>query len=247
MIGDLPSDPDWLRTVDPVNAARKKNVINLPVAQQGSHAGGHPDLQFSAGGIRFAACFKPPPGSQNWIVAKKLDTIQRSNQRLLTLVDMLGEVAGTLDRNHLLHLVTENAARLVDAERSSLFLVDPNTSEMIFQVAYQPPSKSIASSAAEWPCKTARSIRPVERTVRTNSSRQTGLHNSQEGEFSYFNRSAITVPLRSEPLSQERSRRSQARTWRSDGAQQTQCFFPGRGCAVDADSGQSGQHLSAGG
>ncbi len=203
VIGDLPSDPDWLRTVDPVNAARKKNVINLPVANKGHTLGVIQIFNFQHAESDLLLVLGSRLASE-LDRRREIDTVQRSNQRLLTLVDMLGEVAGTLDRNHLLHLVTENAARLVNAERSSLFLVDPTTSEMIFQVAYQPPEQGRAPSSAENTGRQARLSRSSQHT-RSNFSRQTRLANLQEGEFSYFNRSAITVPLRSGPLTQDRA------------------------------------------
>jgi putative nucleotidyltransferase with HDIG domain len=115
---------------------------------------------------------------------------------------MLGEVAGTLDRNRLLHLVTENAARLVDAERSSIFLVDPNTSEMIFQIAYRSSEQAPEPLAPE-NIDSPLPFPGVKQPVRNNFRRQSHLANLHEGEFSYFNRSAITVPLRSEPLEQD--------------------------------------------
>ncbi len=201
VIGDLPSDPDWLRTVDPVNAARKKNVINLPVNNKDHTLGVIQIFNFQQAELDLLLVLGARLANE-LDRRKEVEMIQRSKQRLLALVDMLGEVAGTLDRNHLLHLVTENAARLVDAERSSLFLVDPTTSEMVFQVAYQPPVHGQASSSAENPDKHARFSRSNPYT-RNPSSRQSRLTSLQEGEFSYFNRSAITVPIRSEPLVKE--------------------------------------------
>jgi HD-GYP domain-containing protein (c-di-GMP phosphodiesterase class II) len=132
------------------------------------------------------------------------ETIIQSNQRLLSLVGMLGEVAGTLDRNQLLHMVAENAARLVDAERSSLFLVKPSTSEMVFQVAYKSPEQDQASSTDNK--NGAKEI--INGSGQQNPSRSTWRSNFKEGEFSYFNRSVITVPLQSEPLSQESAGKS---------------------------------------
>jgi putative nucleotidyltransferase with HDIG domain len=132
---------------------------------------------------------------------KEQEHARRSNQRLLALVDMLGEVAGTLDRNQLLHLVTENAARLVDAERSSLFLVNPNTSEMIYQVAYQPPEQDSKVPPVDQHERTA-PFPSTNNQGRELPSQPNRLTNLQEGEFSYYNRSSITVPLRSEPSSQ---------------------------------------------
>jgi putative nucleotidyltransferase with HDIG domain len=201
VIGDLPTDPDWLRTVDPVNAARKKNVINLPVTNQDHTLGVIQIFNFQQAELDLLMVLSARLAVE-LDRRKELYMIQRSNQRLLTLVDMLGEVAGTLDRNHLLHLVTENAARLVDAERSSLFLVDPATSEMVFQVAYQPPVQGHAPSSNDNIDRHPKFSRSSQRT-RNHLSQQSRLTSLQEGEFSYFNRSAITVPLRSEPLAQD--------------------------------------------
>jgi putative nucleotidyltransferase with HDIG domain len=201
VIGDLPSDPDWLRTVDPVNAARKKNVINLPVINKDRTLGVIQIFNFQQAELDLLMVLSARLAVE-LDRRKEIDAFQRSNQRLLTLVDMLGEVAGTLDRNHLLHLVTENAARLVDAERSSLFLVDPTTSEMVFQVAYQPQVQGQAPSSADKIDRYARFSR-TNQQARNHSSQQSRLASLQEGEFSYFNRSAITVPLRSELLAQD--------------------------------------------
>ncbi len=201
VIGDLPSDPDWLRTVDPLNAARKKNVINLPVSNKDHTLGVIQIFNYQQAELDLLMVL----GHRLAIELdrrKEMEMVLRSNQRLLTLVEMLGEVAGTLDRNHLLHLVTENAARLVDAERSSLFLVDPATSEMVFQVAYQPPVHGHSPSPGDSNDQQARTSR-LSQYARNHASRKSHPTNLQEGEFSYFNRSAITVPLRSEPLAKD--------------------------------------------
>jgi putative nucleotidyltransferase with HDIG domain len=114
------------------------------------------------------------------------------------MVEALGEVAGNLDRNRLLHLVTEHASRLVEAERSSIFLVDPDTNEMIFQVAYRSPDleRSPGTSGGY----DQRTRYHSQQSGRTQPGQQTYLADVPGGEFSYFNRSAITVPLRSGPL-----------------------------------------------
>jgi putative nucleotidyltransferase with HDIG domain len=201
VIGDLPSDPDWLRRVDPVNATRKKNVINLPVVNKDHPLGVIQIFNFQQAELDLLMVLSARLAVELHR-RKEMDIVLRSNQRLLTLVNMLGEVAGTLDRNQLLHLVTENAARLVDAERSSLFLVDPATSEMVFQVAYQPPVQERPSPATDTSGQEIQSSKSKQ-TARNQFSRQSRLTSLQEGEFSYFNRSAITVPLRNEPLSND--------------------------------------------
>jgi putative nucleotidyltransferase with HDIG domain len=202
VIGDLPSDPDWLRTVDPLVAARKKNVISLPVYHQDRMLGVIQIFNYRHAEVDLLMVLA------NRLAAElerrnEIEAVQRSNRRLLTLVDMLGEVAGTLDRNHLLHLVTEHAARLVDAERSSLFLVDPTTDAMLFQVAYQPSNQAPEPSPAD-PNDQRAGAEPVQ-PAQNPSSREARRAHIQEGGFSYFNRSAITVPLRSGPLAPDRA------------------------------------------
>jgi putative nucleotidyltransferase with HDIG domain len=203
VIGDLPAEPDWLHTVDPMNAARKRNVINLPVTSKNSSLGVIQVFNFQRTESDLLMIL-----SHRLAIEierrKEMSMARRSNQRLLALVDVLGDVAGTLDRNQLLHLVTENAARLVDAERSSIFLVDPNTSEMVFQIAYRSKEQtnpSPASDNGDDPSPPHRVNPPARHFAR----RETRITNLAEGEFSYFNRSAITVPLRSEPVAQEDS------------------------------------------
>ena len=199
VIGDLPSDPDWLSRVDPINASRKKNVINLPVVNQDHPLGVVQIFNFQQAELDLLMVLSTRMAVE-LDRREEMDLLLQSNQRLLTLVDMLGDVAGTLDRNQLLHLVTENAARLVDAERSSLFLVDPATSEMVFQVAYQPPVQEHPSPATDNDDQEIQSTRS-DQPARKRLSRQSRMTSLQEGEFSYFNRSAITVPLRNEPQS----------------------------------------------
>ncbi len=203
VIGDLPSDPDWLFAVDPVIAVRKKNVINLPVTNQDHTLGVIQIFNYQQAELDLLLVLSSRLAFE-LDRRKEIDTVHRSNQRLLTLVDMLGEVAGTLDRNHLLHLVTEYAAHLVDAERSSLFLVDPATSEMIFQVAYLSPEQGHLPSPSDSVNKHA-GLSGSSQSIRKNTGAHPRLPDLQAEEFSYFNRHTITVPLHSEPLAQDHS------------------------------------------
>jgi HD-GYP domain-containing protein (c-di-GMP phosphodiesterase class II) len=194
VVGDLSLESDWLHAVDPANVSHKRNVINLPITIGDRILGvvqiynyQHADIDLlSVLGERLA--FEMERRSEE-------NKTRSSNRRLFTLVDMLGRIAGTLDRNRLLHQVTENASRLVGAERSSVFLVEPNTREMIFQIAYQLPEQDLETADAA----------DLEQAEDSSSSK--GLYqpspdsiapdgHRQPKEFSFFNRSAITVPLR---------------------------------------------------
>jgi putative nucleotidyltransferase with HDIG domain len=198
VVGNLPAETDWLRSVDPFNAARTKNVINLPVHTKNQSLGVVQLFNYQQVELDVLTILSNRLAME-LERRKMVNATLRSNERLLLLVDMIGEVAGTLDRDQLLHLVTEHAARLVDAERSTLFLIDPATREMLFQVAYQPPDQGPAAPARP-------PILPKEQPGPPPPSKRPTRHsNFQEGEFSYFNRSTITVPLRNEPRSEEHS------------------------------------------
>ena len=202
VIGDLPSDPDWLRSVDPISASRKKNVINLPVANQDQTLGVIQIFNFQKAELDLLIVMASRLAVE-LLRRQQIESAQRSKQRLLALVDMLGDVAGTLDRNQLLHLVTENAARLVDAERSSLFLVNPTTSEMIYQVAYQPQELESSPSPQRQRRRRSPGFTRQGGNGQSQNESSSSLPHRSTGEFSYFNRSAITVPLQSDPLPQD--------------------------------------------
>lgn len=176
VIGDLPPNQHWVRTIHPRNASQKQNIIDLPICGKERLLGFIQIFNYQEAELDLLQ-----------VLTRRLSTeiehrnamnaMVKSNQRLNTLVDVLGEVAGTLDRNRLLHMVAENASRLVEAERSSVFLVDPETKEMVFQVAYRSPEENGDSP-------------PQHRR----------LVESRGDEFSYFNRTAVTVPIHNIPM-----------------------------------------------
>lgn len=188
--GDLLPDLDWLNVVDPLNAARKRNVVNLPVHNGDCTLGVIQLFNFEQAEIDLLMLLADRLAVE-LIHRKTADVAHKSNQQLLKLVDILGMIGGTLDRNSLLHLVTESASRLINAERSSVFLVDPTTREMLYQVAYQAPEPKPPE-----PPTSAKILRSAANEPKTRS------RHGQLGEFSHFNRSAITVPLSSQASGQ---------------------------------------------
>lgn len=190
ILGDLPSDPLWMRAAKPIVASQMRNVIGLSLETRKGVLGvvqlynyNTPDM-----GLVQALCERLAIEIERW---QTLEQVKQSNRRLRSLIDTIGQVAGTLDRNQLLHLVTEHASRLVGAERSSVFLVDPATKEMTFQIAYQSPEQNSQLSVSESLLNKPDTPHPRS-GVRSN------------GEFNYYSRSAITVPITTGPRSQNR-------------------------------------------
>jgi HD-GYP domain-containing protein (c-di-GMP phosphodiesterase class II) len=183
--GELLPELDWLNVVDPMGAAHRRNVINLPVMQKERTLGVIQLFNFEQAEIDLLMLLAERLAGE-MDHHSNIATTRHSHQRLLTLVDILRKVSGTIDRNHLLHLVTESASRLVDAQRSTVFLVDPGTREMLYQVAYQSPETDAPPAPP--------SAKPRRSAANEPKTRPRG----KLGEFSQFNRSAITVPLSSD-------------------------------------------------
>lgn len=197
VIGDLSTEPLWLGTADPSTAITKRNVINLPIQNK-----------TAAMGVIQIFNYRIPCIDVLQVLSRRLaielahrreiDKALRSNQRYKSLVEILGKVAGTLDRNRLLYLVTENASQLVGAERSSIFIVDPDTNDMIFQVGYRSEDQDKSAPVSKEEDRASQD-EPIDSTGRQTDT-QTKSSFEESAEFSFFNRSAITAPLRSRPL-----------------------------------------------
>ena len=62
---------------------------------------------------------------------------QRRSQRLKTLVNIIQKISSTLDRDRVLHSIIGAARDLLDAEASSLFLLDEETGELVLLISRQ--------------------------------------------------------------------------------------------------------------
>ena len=128
VIDDLASDPRWYREFSPDLASRLKNAISFPLLVQGKPIGAVQIFNFVRAEMELLQALGNRMASEVDKVML-LDKAKRSNRRLQTLVTILGQLATVLDREELLNLLTENASELLDAESSSVFLVDDKTDE----------------------------------------------------------------------------------------------------------------------
>lgn len=188
IMGDLPSEPGWLRAAQPDAAARIRNVIGLNLETRHRFLGVVQLYNYNLPEIHWLRmlCDRLAIEIER---RETLEGMRRSNQRLHALIDTISQASGTLDRGQLLRLVTEHASKLVGAERSSVFLVDPATKEMMFQVAYQSPQ----------PVDASREINPLA-SERPAQRPQPGARLGDE--FNFFSRNAITVPITAGPRAQ---------------------------------------------
>jgi HD-GYP domain-containing protein (c-di-GMP phosphodiesterase class II) len=145
VIGDLPGDPRWLRITSPSSAARLVNLISLPLYTRKTLIGVIQIYNYKQANLDYLELLCERIAVE---VDRRLmqESTQACNQRLQALVKALGQIGGTLDRKLLLQTVLEQSALLVDAERTSIYINDPGTKEMSFQIAYQRNQESSSSN-----------------------------------------------------------------------------------------------------
>lgn len=190
VVGDLYSDPLWLRTALPSCAGQMENLIILPVENHDQ-----PDTGAPHGVIHLFNFIQADMGLLQLLASRlgfeltrwqKYAKTYHTNQRLHALIEAIGQIAGTLDRNELLHMVTQKAAQLLEAERSSLFIIDPETRQTLYQVAYQPDINEQNAS----------------KELKSNQAPH------KPREMSFLTRSAVTVPLAGDTIGDPSKRNS---------------------------------------
>jgi len=181
MIGDLVGDPRWLRIASPTSAARMVNMVSLPLVTQERLLGVIQVYNYKQADLDQLELTRDRLAVE---IDRRmlLDSRLHANERLHTLVDAIGQIGGRLDRKVILETVLEQSAMLVNAERASIFLVDPGTDEIAFQIAYQSPQE---------PGKAVVKVPPVDRDHKASER--------DNAKFQLFTRSAITVPIRTMP------------------------------------------------
>ncbi len=123
VIEDLARDPRWYRQFDPELMRRLHNAITLPLLMQGKAIGAVQIFNFVHAELQLLQILGSRMASE---VDKTLllEKTRRSNKRLQALVNVLGQIGAVLDRDKLLKLVTEQVTSLLDAQRSSVYLID---------------------------------------------------------------------------------------------------------------------------
>lgn len=138
VIEDLSNDPRWYREFTPELAFRLRNAITLPLLLTGKPIGAVQIFNFKRAEVQLLQTLGNRMASE---VDKTLmlEKVRRSNQRLKALVDILGQVGAILDRDHLLNVLIEKAARLLEAEVTSVNMTDSVDGEPSLITRTYPP------------------------------------------------------------------------------------------------------------
>ncbi len=195
VVKDLSSDPRWLHAMDPDFSERWKNAITLPLANAEKVVGVLQIYNYSRKDLDFLNVLAARMTSEidRMVMIEKTT---RTNRRLNSLIDVIGKVAGTLDRDQLLRLSTEYAADLVDVEKTSIFLVDPESDEVTQHISYQAQSAPQDSDTFSIRELLRRGWSPGSpKPMNSTDGRSQAVKNHSFA--GYMAQSALTIPLQS--------------------------------------------------
>lgn len=188
VIEDLSCDPRWYREIRPELTARLHNAITLPLLLNGVPIGAVQIFNYARAEVEPLQLLGSRMASEVDKVLL-LEKSRRTNQRLQGLVDVMGQIGAILDRDQLLAKLTEDAAQLLGAESSSVFLVDSTND-----------NGAVLLSRSSKGDHTEAGLFSLSATTQKNNTR-------------FQADSAISVPLRARPITVGKERRSpEART-----------------------------------
>ena len=179
VIEDLASDPRWYRDIDPVRTAHLRSAITFPLLLRGKPIGAVQIFNFVHAELELLQVLGNRMASEVDKV-QLLEQTKHSNIRLQALVEMLGQIGAILDRDQLLQLLTQQASQLLEADSGRVFLVD--------------------RTSADDNLLLYKSSQNQGQTLKEDISMQLDEMSFSHPEHSFKANSAISVPLRTRPI-----------------------------------------------
>lgn len=182
IIDNLADDPRWYREINLDETSNLHNAITFPLLLQGNPIGAVQIFNYVTAEMELLQILGNRMASEVDKVLL-LEKVQRSNTRLRTLVDLLGPLGATLDREQLLSMITRNSSILLEAEYSSITLVRDEGNEILV-------------------------ISDKEFKHSTLSSATQQIPSSESDGQTMLAQSVVSVPLRARPISVGKARRA---------------------------------------
>jgi HD-GYP domain-containing protein (c-di-GMP phosphodiesterase class II) len=129
-IADLAQTPEWLNGLEAFALTGTRNILALPMLVREEFCG--VVLLFNHQNVSLALC--------QMLMNRLATELQRTNRldvqqvhanRLNALIAVLGQIGANLDRGQILRMVINYAPVLLNAEASSLFLIDEDSHDLI--------------------------------------------------------------------------------------------------------------------
>ena len=192
LIGDPPEGSLFFQALYPTLSVRITNVILILLRSSGKLAGVIQVIDYKQTEMEIIQILAEHLVMEMFRLVR-LENILQENQRLHGLLGALNRLGTLSNRDDLLREMTASISRLVDCDRTSVFLLDDSSKNIAFSFSCQPGSDDDPSQPAS-PTKSE-----AERIIRLNFNENTHRsqsppHNSDRS-FGLVTRSAINLPL----------------------------------------------------
>jgi HD-GYP domain-containing protein (c-di-GMP phosphodiesterase class II) len=132
VIEDLANDPRWQRLSN--NQIELRNVVSVPLLLRSKPTGVVQVFNFSNTLLPIVQLLGTRMASEIE-KAVLLEASQKRGARLEALVDIIGIIGSTLDKDQVLRLIVRYAKELLHAEHASLFLIDDQANDIVLHIS----------------------------------------------------------------------------------------------------------------
>jgi len=135
VIEDLANDPRWQRLSN--NQIELRNVVSVPLLLRSKPTGVVQVFNFSNTLLPIVQLLGTRMASEIE-KAVLLEASQKRGARLEALVDIIGIIGSTLDKDQVLRLIVGYAKELLNSEHASLFLIDDQANDIVLHISTDP-------------------------------------------------------------------------------------------------------------
>ena len=133
VVDDLENDPRWYGPVgDGEN--KLKNAITFPLLLRGEPIGAVQVFNYTQTPLQLMQ-FLGNRMTSEYEKAILLQKSEEHSQRLQVLISLIAQISTTLDRDQILSLIIDKARGLLNAEASSLFLLDEENDQLVLHLS----------------------------------------------------------------------------------------------------------------
>jgi len=137
VIENLANDPRWQRLSN--NQIELQNVISLPLLLRSQPIGVVQVFNYSSSPLPIMQllCTRMASEIEKTVL---LTASEKRSARLEALVDIIGVIGSTLDKDEVLRMIVGYVKELLHAEHASLFLIDEEKNDIVLHISTNPDS-----------------------------------------------------------------------------------------------------------
>ena len=205
-VDDVRADPHWDSSLGEVSSLEARSVLSLPLLL----------AQRVMGAIQIFNPTRTEPrllkllGNRMAAEVEKARLLAGARQResrLSALVEIIGHIGSTLDRAKLLNLIMEYARTLLGTEASSLFLLEPDSGDLVLHVSTGHLHEKVAAVRVPKGMGIAGYVAETGETVLVaDVSADERHYTSVDQKSGFATRSILAVPLIARTISLGRER-----------------------------------------